>query len=365
VLTHNLAAEVGIDRYALRVFATKHPGADPHAVAGLGYEVVTGDLTAHLRDPDVRYDVVVLARPDNYDAFAADVRLHQPQAAIVYLAEALFAVRLEREAALAAQAGNAHRASELRKQAEASWRVERRAVRGADRVVSVSPEECERLRAMERAAPVDLVFPLQDDVAPTSTEPGDRDGILYVSSWTARDETSPNADGMRWFCEAVLPIVAGTLPWARLRATGSNPPPGVADFAGAHVEFTGFVPDLRTVYESSRVVIVPLRFGAGVKNKTVEALQYGVPVVTTSIGAEGIDVPAGLAPMVVADDPAEFATAVIRLLTDGHEWRQRRADSDALRAHWTANRGRRWVSVLDDALATRRAREASAKRETG
>lgn len=367
VLTHNLAAEAALDHYELSVFATKHPGADPLAVAGLGYDVLDGNLDMILRDPKQRFDAVVLCRPDNFDAFSDLVRRHQPQAAVVYVAEALFAVRFEREAELADADGATRRGSSLRKAAEKSWQIETRAVRESDRVISVSPEECSKLREIDGAKPVDLVFPLQSDIALTAADPGARDGILYTSSWTAQDETTPNADGMRWFCADVLPNITGILPWTKLRATGSNPPPSVRRLAGAHVELTGFVPDLRDSYERARVVVVPLRFGAGVKNKTVEALQYGVPVVTTTIGAEGIEVPDGLTPMIVTDDPAEFATAVVRLLTDGHEWRARRRDIESLRAHWESGLGRSWVQVIDEAIRDHsgRVRRDAENEETG
>jgi glycosyltransferase involved in cell wall biosynthesis len=206
---------------------------------------------------------------------------------------------------------------------------------------------------VEGAGPVDVVFPLQADLALTGDEPGERDGMLVTSSWTARDETSPNADGLRWFCGHVRPAVTAALPWTKLRVTGAHPPPSIAVLAGAHVELTGFVADLRSAYERARVAVVPLRFGAGVKNKTVEALQYGVPVVTTTIGAEGIDVPDGITPMVVTDDPEEFAAAVVRLLSDGVCWRERRRDVEALRDHWASNPGRSWVQVIDDAMRGR------------
>ena len=155
VLTHNLAAEAGLDHYELSVYATKHPGADPLAVARLGYAVLEGDLHEILRDPTNRFDAVVVCRPGNFDRFAAEVRRYQPQAAVVYVAEALFAVRLEREAELADADGPSRRGSTLRRDAEKSWRIERRAVSEADRVVSVSPEECARLQGMDPAKPVD------------------------------------------------------------------------------------------------------------------------------------------------------------------------------------------------------------------
>ena len=77
-------------------------------------------------------------------------------------------------------------------------------------------------------------------------------------------------------------------------------------------ELVGFTPDLRTEYESARVVVVPMRFGAGVKVKCIEALQYGVPVVSTSVGAEGLGLHDSRA-VIVADDPREFAASLLRL----------------------------------------------------
>ena len=104
--------------------------------------------------------------------------------------------------------------------------------------------------------------------------------------------------------------------------TGANPPPAARALAGPAVDFVGFTPDLRTVYETARVVVVPMRFGAGVKVKCIEALQYGVPVVSTSVGAEGLGLHDSRA-VIVADDAGEFAAALLAL----YEGRTRGAPS--------------------------------------
>ena len=101
------------------------------------------------------------------------------------------------------------------------------------------------------------------------------------------------------------------------------------------------------------VVVAPIRFGAGVKIKTLEALQYGVPVVTTSIGAEGIELPPGCRPIVVEDDPVAFAAAVALLLTDNDAWQAQRAQIDTLHAFWRQRPGRSWLDVVEAALADR------------
>jgi GT2 family glycosyltransferase/glycosyltransferase involved in cell wall biosynthesis len=349
VLMHELALQAGLSRYSLSISVTKHPGADPLSVAGLGLEVVEGDLADHLAQTS--YDAVVVCRPSNYDPVAPLLARHQPQAAVVYVAEALFSSRLEREAALL-PAEDERRARVLAEAAE-TQALEERIVRSVDRVAAVSVVEAAVLRAVPGAAPVDAVPPLQPDLKLTPAALDARANLAFVASWTARGHT-PNSDAFWWLVEKVLPHVLPPVPWTRLRVTGANPPDDITAVAGPHVELTGFLPELEPLYRSIRVIVAADRFGAGLKNKTLEALQYGVPVVATTIGAEGIEVPPGLQPMIVTDDPEEFGAAVVRLLTDNDEWRARRADVEALHASWQDRPGPTWPDVVDAAL-TRKA----------
>ena len=110
----------------------------------------------------------------------------------------------------------------------------------------------------------------------------------YVAGWSA-GPSGPNADGLRWFVRDVLPRVKAEVPWVRLRVTGSMMPVEISALADPNVRCEGEVNDLAAFYDGLRVAIAPLRFGAGVKLKTVQALQHGVPIVCTSIGAEAID----------------------------------------------------------------------------
>ena len=343
VLMHELAEQAGLDRYAITIAPTQHAGADPVSVAGLGLQVVTGDLAEHLATTG--YDLVVVCRPGNYDPVAA---LLPPGQKVVYVAEALFSQRLEREAAMPGT--EAKRAARLRAEAVTVRATEERIVRSVDRVAAVSATEAELLRAVPGAAPVDTVAPLQPGLVPTPIALEARSAMAFVASWTARGGT-PNEDAFRWLVHEVLPHVLPTVPWTRLRVTGANPPPEIAQAAGPHVEITGFLPSLTELYETVRVVVAPDRFGSGLKIKTLEALQHGVPVVATTIGADGIEVPPGITPMVVTDDPVEFAAAVVTLLTDNDEWRARRADVEALHAFWRERPGPTWVDVLDTALS--------------
>lgn len=346
---HDLAVETGIGRYLLDTHVTKHPGADPWDVAGIGYQVIDGDLSRHLSDPDVAYDLVVLSRPSNFDSFIGPVRALQPRAALVYAAEALFFRRLEGEAALRQ---GTDEAGELLAEAATSRVVEERTVRECDRVVCVSEDEAEVLRAVPGACPVDVVQPLAPAIEPTGTPWSQRRDLVFVAGWLPGAD-SPNGDGLRWFLDEVLPRITSAVPWARLRVTGADPPAEFVARSGPSLSFTGYIDDLAALYAGAQLVVAPMRYGAGVKIKTVEALQYAVPVVTTTIGAEGIPYPCGT-PMLVADDPVAFAQAVARLLTDPGEWAARRADIEVLHRHWRSIRPTSWLDVLDSALQSRR-----------
>jgi glycosyltransferase involved in cell wall biosynthesis len=118
-------------------------------------------------------------------------------------------------------------------------------------------------------------------------------------------------------------------------------------------------------YGRMRACIVPLRFGAGVKIKTVEALQYGVPTVATSVGAEGIDL-RGTAALLVADDARDFAHGLVSLLTDRAAWEHRRAEIEALDALRRSEATRvTWGSILAEVVGGRMAERLRPEQRAG
>ncbi len=128
----------------------------------------------------------------------------------------------------------------------------------------------------------------------------------------------PNADGIRWFANEVFPLVRQQAPEARLTIVGKNPP---ADFlqlaaqAESAVTVTGYAPDLLPYLEQAAVMVIPVRAGGGMRVRILEAFARALPVVTTTVGLEGIDAIPGK-DVFVADTPAEFAAGVVRLLRD-------------------------------------------------
>jgi polysaccharide biosynthesis protein PslH len=131
----------------------------------------------------------------------------------------------------------------------------------------------------------------------------------------------PNIEGVLWFAEEVLPRIVAQRPETHFVIAGKNPPPAVQKLAEAgsplagHVTVTGFVADPEPLLSRSAVFVVPLKAGGGMRVKIVDAWQWGLPIVSTTIGAEGLEIRPG-ENILIADDPESFATAVLRLLAD-------------------------------------------------
>jgi len=127
----------------------------------------------------------------------------------------------------------------------------------------------------------------------------------------------PNVDGVCWFIREVYPHVRAEYPEVRLNVIGARPAPVVRQLAAGNpsIRVTGYVDDLTPYLQQTTAMIVPLRSGSGMRVKIVDALARGVPVVSTTVGAEGLDVIPGQH-LLVADEPADFAGAALRLLRE-------------------------------------------------
>jgi len=157
----------------------------------------------------------------------------------------------------------------------------------------------------------------------------------------------PNVDGVCWFIREVYPLVQAECPEVKLNVIGARPAPAIRQLAANNstVRVTGYVDDLTPYLQRTAAMIVPLRSGSGMRVKIVDALARGVPVVSTTVGAEGLDVIPGRH-LLVADRPAGFAEAVLRLLRDPDLGRRLATAGRRLaetRYHW-----RRVYAALDE-----------------
>ncbi len=127
----------------------------------------------------------------------------------------------------------------------------------------------------------------------------------------------PNANGLRWFLRAVWPAVIASRPDARLTVVGADPPADVRQAAAAdsRVALTGQVPDVAPYFARAAAFVCPILDGGGTRLKVLDALAARTPVVSTTLGCEGLDLEAGRH-YLAADDPGAFAAATLRLLGD-------------------------------------------------
>lgn len=195
-------------------------------------------------------------------------------------------------------------------------RYERRLLRAFDRVLVVSEEDRAALRRLERRADP-LVVP--NGVDTTLVRPGAVRGDMGPAAlvFTGTLDYRPNIDALRWFVSEVLPRIRRRRPDARLLVVGRAAGPAVrALHDGQAVELVGEVPDVRPYIDGAAVYVVPMRIGGGSRLKLLEALAMEAPVVSTPMGAEGVQGLRDGEHLLVAASPDSFADATLRLLAN-------------------------------------------------
>jgi glycosyltransferase involved in cell wall biosynthesis len=190
-----------------------------------------------------------------------------------------------------------------------------------DAAVAVSPEE---KRLLERGGLKDVdLLTYRVSCEPTLTAPRLRKGLLFVGSLV---HAEPNLDAMRWYCTRVHPTIHGSGPRgsAILTIVGRYDMATAQKLEGDAVHLVGHVADARPYFEEARVFVAPMRFGAGIPVKVIEAAAQGVPVVGTSLVANLLEWRDG-EELLVADDEAAFAHACQLLMEDDRLWEAIRA----------------------------------------
>jgi glycosyltransferase involved in cell wall biosynthesis len=195
------------------------------------------------------------------------------------------------------------------------YEYERRVSRAAGHIVAVSEHdagEMRRLFEVMRVTAIPTGVNLEYFHPPDPAPPVETD-LVFVGSM----DWLPNVDGVAWFAGEVLPLIRGRRPDCSLAIVGRTPPPEVSALAAGnpHIRVTGTVPDVRPYLWGSAVSIVPLRIGGGTRLKIYEAMGARIPVVSTTIGAEGLTVhpPEDIR---IADTAGDFAARCLELLDD-------------------------------------------------
>jgi O-antigen biosynthesis protein len=143
----------------------------------------------------------------------------------------------------------------------------------------------------------------------------ERKDLLFVGNF----DHIPNRDACLWFTNEIFPSILSEIPSIKLYIVGNNPPREIKALSSEYIDITGYVENIRPYFEKCRVFVAPIRYGAGVKGKINQAMSYGLPVVTTSIGAEGISSNNEL-DLIISDEVNSFAQKTIQLYQNEKLW---------------------------------------------
>lgn len=293
--------------------------------------------------PALRRTVAELCRRVRFDVLVADFLAAAP--AFADLSQAvLFQHNVESEIwrRRAEQAPNAAHRLYLKSQYRRMMRYEQDVCRAARKVIAVSQLDAQTMEKLfgvpgvgwtDTGVDVDYFTP---PAVPPATGPGD---LAFVGSM----DWMPNVDGMLWFTREVWPRIVAARPGTTLAIVGRLPPPEISALARDPAIFvTGTVPDVRPWLWNSKASIVPLRIGGGTRLKIYEAMAAKAPVISTTIGAEGLAGESGTE-LLRADTPEAFADACLLLLQNDAE----RARVAANAWHMVDSRFR-WIHVARD-----------------
>jgi len=224
---------------------------------------------------------------------------------------------------------------------------ERAALGRFHHIIAVSEHDRQQMLAMDPSCSITVV-PTGVDTEKYSVAPPSQANppkIVFLGSM----DWEPNIDAVQYFCRDIFPRVRSQFPAAIFQIVGRNPHASVKQLASDFVEVSGTVPSIAEYLREATLVVVPLRIGGGTRLKIFEAMATGKAVISTSIGAEGLAVQSGR-DLILADEPASFAEAVLALLTDSSLRRryEEAAAKLAVQYDWS-NIVHQFAAVLEEA----------------
>jgi GT2 family glycosyltransferase len=259
----------------------------------------------------------IVSRPSMAATFIRRIRRINPGVRVVFDMVDTHFLRFQREYEISGEAAALSEAKRYRK-------LERKLAQASDVVWCASPEDKEIMAREAPGSKIEVV-PTIHELRDSGKAFDDRRDLLFIGNLAHR----PNEDAVLFFLREVYPLVRKSLPTVQLDIIGDNSSATIKAYDSEEVRIRGYCPDVEPYLRSARVFIAPLRFGAGIKGKVGEAMAHGLPVVTTSIGAEGFGLTHEMDVM-IGDDPASFAESIQRLYLQKELW-ERVADNSRLR----------------------------------
>ncbi len=298
------------------------------------YAPHVSSLRSFLKVYGKRYDVIWISRAQVARKYLKLARRVSPYAMIIFDTVELQFLRKYRFAAVSNN-------RMLKVGAAALKKLELDLASEADATVVVSAVEKEILEEHLEGKLVEVVSNVHEGCDALKGWK-DRSGIIFIGCF----RHPPNVDAVCYYVNEILPEIKKILPDVMTYFVGSDPPGRIRALASKDVVVTGYVPDITGYLDQTRVSVVPLRYGAGVKGKINTAMSNGIPVVTTSVGAEGMYLVDGISAL-ISDDPKTFARAVIRVYTERKLWEKLSLNGLAnVRDHFSIDTAKRTLEAF-------------------
>lgn len=278
-----------------------------------GIEIIYHPYVKSVRDYLIshgsEFDVVVLSRCEFARKHIADVRRYAPQARLIFDTVDLHFVREAGEARVTGDPEMQHKASETEQ-------LESELIDQSDETWTVSSSEQRLLQERWPEKSIQVISNIVD--VPGSSTPFElRKDWLFIGSF----QHTPNIDAVLFFVQSIYPLIRAHLPEAKFYIIGGKAPPEVVALASENIVVTGLLKDPAPFFDSVKLSVAPLRFGAGVKGKINQSMAFGVPVVATSVAADGTEL-RDREEILVADEPEDFARALIELYESEGLWKR-------------------------------------------
>jgi glycosyltransferase involved in cell wall biosynthesis len=291
-----------------------------------------------------RFDLAILTHwfwnaisiPEHY---VEEIRRHSPSTFVAVLTDDQHGLREKQMADIT------HRWNDYERVADFTAR-EMEVYRRADCVLTISDDDARAFRLIEPALRT-ARMPMIAEIAPEGPTFEERSGLIFLANF----DNPANSDAATWFLSEIWPRVRRELPDVDLALVG-NGLPDDPRFHGPGIVRVGFAPNLAPEFAKRRVAVSPVRFGTGIKTKNLLALAHAVPLVTTKVGADGMNLVQGDSAL-IADAAEDFASAVIRAHSNGPLWlRLSTLGKDHIAAEFSAARMARAVSELCEMART-------------
>jgi GT2 family glycosyltransferase len=269
------------------------------------------------------FKTAIVSRPELAEAVVKSIRRRARKTKIVFDTVDAHFLRLAMEFQL-------NNDPKTKQESERYRKSELTSIQGSDVVWFTSPID-QNAFASELRGKQTAIIPTIHEVKSKGKPFAERKDLLFIGNFNHR----PNVDAVVYLAEEVLPIIRVKLPEIKLHVVGSNAPAEFEKYTSEGVKLHGYVPDIEPLFSSCRVFVAPLRFGAGVKGKLGDALSFGLPIVTTDVGASGMSFETETNAL-IANTKEEFAAAVVRLYQDSSLWQRLSANGhEHIRHHFS------------------------------